>query len=181
MQFRQSRSGRQTALLLLVGALVLWVFALWMFGSTLELSLHHLVSSVNELLARKLSFARAVPAFLMLVLIIASPLLIWNILVEWAASYEISDAGLHFRSLGVSLLVPWHEISTVRIDTVGNEPSAEALVAGDPLSQLDSRLLRALYRSALGRCRLPIYSGIQDRETLIAEIERRTGMHAAAQ
>ena len=36
--YRISPSGRRTALILLVGALIIWVFALWTFSSTLGIS-----------------------------------------------------------------------------------------------------------------------------------------------
>ena len=83
--YRISSSGRRTALILLVGALIIWVFALWTFGCTLGISYNPL--AVLGVAARchpgrsrqGLSISQIVPALLMLVLIVATPLVIWNI------------------------------------------------------------------------------------------------------
>src|SRR5438477_11564218 len=107
--YRISASGRRTALILLVGALIIWAFALWTLRSTLGASDDPSVSFWQALrtnVENGLSISQIVPALLMLVLIVATPLVVWNILDEWAATYTPADDGLHFASLGVALTYP---------------------------------------------------------------------------
>jgi hypothetical protein len=69
-------------LILLVGALIIWAFALWSFSSTLNVSYNPLLfwSTLSTSFSQGLSVGQVVPALLMLVLIVATPLLIWNLL-----------------------------------------------------------------------------------------------------
>src|SRR5262245_22202966 len=114
--YRLSPSGRRTALILLVGALIIWGFALWTFRRTLGISYSPLLfwgslrAAIQGESGQGLSIGQIVPALLMLVLIVATPLVIWNILEEWAAVYTPTDAGLRFTSLGVALTYPWSGI-----------------------------------------------------------------------
>ncbi|HEU5087423.1 MAG TPA: hypothetical protein VFT99_08255, partial [Roseiflexaceae bacterium] len=68
--YRLSRSGRRTTLILLVGALMIWAFALWTLRSTLNISYNPFlfVSSLQTTLAHGLTVAQVVPAILMIVL-----------------------------------------------------------------------------------------------------------------
>jgi len=71
-------------MVLLVAALLIWVFAIWSFASTLRISYHplRLWPSLQQSLAEGLGVGQVVPALLMLALIVATPLLIWNLLEE---------------------------------------------------------------------------------------------------
>jgi hypothetical protein len=162
-----------------VSALAIWGFALWSLRSTLNLSYNPLEfwGTLSASLAQGLTIGQAVPALLMLVLIVATPLVIWNLLEEWAASYTPTDEGLRFTSLGISLLYPWDSIEAVqRVDDDSDDPFDEVLLREDYTGQIGNPLLRWLHAQAYGRRKLPIYAGIEQRNQLLAEIKQRAGL-----
>jgi hypothetical protein len=171
--YRTSPSGRRSALVLLVGALVIWLFALWTFGSTLGISYNPIAfwSTLRANVEQGLSISQLVPALLMLVLIVATPLVIWNICEELAASYTPSEDGLRFAALGVNLVVPWSGIRAIRrVDEDSDEPMDELILREDFTRQIRNPLLRFLHAQAYGRIKLPIYAGLEDRGELLAAI-----------
>jgi len=171
--YRISSSGRRTALILLIGALIIWVFAIWTFGSTLGISYNPIAfwGTLRASIEQGLSISQLVPALLMLVLIVATPLVIWNICEELAASYTPAEDGLRFAALGVRLLVPWAGISAIRrVDEDSDEPMDELILRKDYTSQIRNPLLRFLHAQAYGRTKLPIYAGVADRDDLLAAI-----------
>lgn len=175
--YRLSPSGRRTAIVLLISALIIWAFALWTFRSTLNIQYNplqfwgSLVATVQE----GLTIGQIVPALLMLVLIVATPLVIWNLLEEWAARYIVTDEGLRFDSLGVEVTYPWSGITAVRREDTGSDDPYDLLVlADDHTGQIRHALLRFLHNQAYGRRRLPIYAGIENRDELLAEIQARS-------
>ncbi len=179
--YRLSPAGRRQVLVLLVAALLIWAFAIWSFASTLRISYHPLAfwPSLQQSLADGLGVGQVVPALLMLALIIATPLLIWNLLSEWSAAYTPGAEGLRFQSLAVDLTCPWAGI--VRLDAVdddADEPLVELVLAEDLSTQIRQPLVRLLYRQAYPFRRLPIYAGLADRAGLLAELERRSGTPA---
>ena len=181
--YRLSPSGRRTALILLVGALIIWAFALWTFRRTLGISYNPLLfwgslrAAIQGQNGQGLSIGQIVPALLMLVLIVATPLVIWNILEEWAATYTPTDAGLRFASLGVDMTYPWAGIGAIRrVDDDADEPMDELLLREDYTRQIRNPLLRFLHGQAYGRTKLPLYAGLQDRDELLAEIRQRASL-----
>jgi 4-amino-4-deoxy-L-arabinose transferase-like glycosyltransferase len=177
--YRLSPAGRRTALLLMLAALAIWLFAIWSFGNTLGISYNPLafVGELRASLDAGLGLGKIVPALLMLVLIVATPLLIWNILEEYAASYTVSDDGLRFEALGVALTYPWAGMHAVRrSDADSDEPLDEVLLDSDYTKQVKNGLLRFLHGQAYGRKVLPIYSGLERRDELLAEIRLRAGL-----
>lgn len=175
-----SSMGRRTTLVLLVGALAILGFALWSFRSTLNLSYNPLEfwsslrTTIND---EKLGISQIVPALLMLVLIVATPFLIWNLLEEWAASYTPTNTGLRFRSLGIDILYPWSVIQGIqRVDEDSDEPLDEVLLTTDETQQIRNPILRFLHVQAYGRKKLPIYAGLEARDELLCEIRQRVGL-----
>src|SRR3954451_24606619 len=174
--YRISSSGRRTALILLVGALIIWVFAIWTFGSTLGISYNPVAfwGTLRASIEQGLSISQIVPALLMLVLIVATPLVIWNICEELAAAYTPSEDGLRFVALGVKLIVPWAGISAIRrVDEDSDEPMDELILREDYTSQIRNPLLRFLHAQAYGRTKLPIYAGVADRDDLLTTIHEQ--------
>lgn len=167
-----SAAGRRTTLMLLVAAVAIWIFALWSLSSTLTLSYAPLQfwPSLNATLARGLSMSQLVPALLMLVVIVATPLLIWNLLEEWAALYTPTAEGLRFESLGIVLLCTWDSLQALHTLDDSDEPHDELELSSDPTLQIRNPVLRLLHTQAYGRTRLPIYAGLADREQLLSEI-----------
>ncbi len=176
--YRLSRSGRRTVLILLVGALMIWAFALWTLRSTLNISYNPLlfVPSLQTTLAQGLTVAQVVPALLMIVLIVATPLVIWNLLEEWAASFTPTEHGLQFESLGVKLVYPWSGLVGVRrVDDDDDEPMDELLFDADYTRAISNPLVRFLHGQAYGRTRLPIYAGLEERDALLQVVAERAG------
>jgi len=177
--YRISPAGRRTALILLIGALIIWAFALWTFRTTLEISYNPVEfwGTLRQKIDAGLSISQIVPALLMLVLIIATPLVVWNILEEWAAAYTPAEEGLRFTSLGLALTYPWAGISAIqRVDEDSDEPVDEVVFKEDYTSQIRNPILRFLHGQAYGRTKLPLYVGLANREELLDEIRRRAGL-----
>jgi hypothetical protein len=181
--YRISSSGRRTAIILLVGALIIWAFALWTFRSTLGLGFNPIAfwgalrSSVEGENGQGLSISQIVPALLMLVLIVATPLVVWNILEEWAAAYTPAEDGLRFSSLGIALTYPWAGIGAIRrVDEDSDEPMDELLLKEDYTRQIRNPVLRFLHAQAYGRTKLPLYAGLEDRDELLGEIRQRASL-----
>lgn len=180
--YRLSSAGRRTTLILLVGALIIWGFALWSFQSTLNISYNPLRfwSTLSASVEQGLSISQLVPALLMLVLIVATPLLVWNLLEEWAATYTLTDEGLRFEALGVAVMYPWSAIGAVRrTDDDSDEPVDELLITGDFTGQIRNPVLRFLHSQAYGRNKLPIYAGLENRDELLADIRHQAGLAEA--
>ncbi len=176
--YQLSATGRRTTLVLLVSAIAIWGFAFWSFGSSLDLDWDYnpltFWSSLNARIEDGLTISQIVPAVLMLVLIVATPLLIWNLLEEWAARYTPTDEGLRFRSLGINIVYPWEDLSDIqRIDDDSDEALDELWFTNDHTRQIRNPVLRFLHAQAYGRKKLPLYAGLEEREHLLAEIRQR--------
>lgn len=181
--YRLTPSGRRTAIILLIGAIVIWAFALWTFRSTLGISYNPLAlwGSLRASIEQGLGVGQVVPALLMLVLIVATPLVIWNILEEYDAAYTPAEDGLRFQSLGVRVTYPWHGITALRrVDDDSDEPMDEIVLDTDYTAQIANPALRFLHRQAYGRTKLPLYAGLQERDALLDEIRRRAAHVADA-
>lgn len=177
--YRLSPAGRRTTLILLIGALAIWGFALWSFRSTLNIQYNPLIfwSTLTASIEQGLTISQLVPALLMLVLIVATPLLVWNLLEEWAASYTPTEAGLRFESLGFQVIYPWSAITAIhRVDDDSDEPMDELFITGDHTRTIHNPVVRFLHTQSYGRARLPIYAGLAGRDELIAEIRQRANL-----
>jgi hypothetical protein len=173
--YRQSPAGRRTTLVLLVGALIIWAFALWTLRSTLNLSYNPLrfLGSLQATIGQGLSVAQVVPAVLMMVLIVATPLVMWNLLEEWSASLTPTETGLQFSAMGFSVLYPWSGIRAIRrVDDDEDEPMHELVLDADYTRQIKNPLVRFLHGQSYGRAKLPIYAGLERRDELLEQIAR---------
>lgn len=170
-----SSAGRRTTLVLLVGSLLIWLFAFWTLRSTLNLSYNPLqfIGSLQATLDKGLTVSQIIPAVLMLVLIVATPLVIWNLLEEWSAVYAVGEAGLRFSAMGFSLDYPWEAVKTIRaVDEDVDDPMDEVLLDRGPTKPITNPLLRWLHNQAYGGRRLPIYAGLSQRQELIETIRQ---------
>lgn len=84
---------------MIIVAMILWVFAVWSIASTLRLRLHPAVFwfDLQQVFTQPPAIEQAVPALLMLVLIVATPLLLWNLIAEWDATFRLTNEGLSIR------------------------------------------------------------------------------------
>jgi len=187
--YRLSRAGRRVAYLLLVGSILIWGFALWTLKNTLKIGLRpqNILPSLKLLAKRILGYQgtqpltaeEAIPAIIMLVLAIVIPLLVWNIIEELRSSYSVGPAGITFRSWGIRLEYPWTEVAAVRqVDEESEDPLDELVVRTSRLSTIRGGLARFLHWQAYGRHKLPLYSGLEERDELLARIR---GYLAAAE
>ncbi len=181
--YRLSTTGRRIALLLALGGGVVWLFAVWKLADVLGISYLHLPSTLQAVVEGGLTASQIVPAVLLLVLIIAAPLLVWNVVEEWSTSYTVRDDGLLYDTVqGISVLYPWHAIKGLRrVDPEADEPVHELIVDQAGICQINSRVLRWLHRQAFGRSRVPIYAHVVDRDQLLDEIVARAGLAFSAQ
>jgi hypothetical protein len=181
--YRLSPSAKRQLLVLLVAALLIWAFAVWSFASTLRISYNplQLWPSLQQSLAEGLGVGQVVPALLMLVLIIATPLLIWALCEEWSAAYTPTPDGLRFESIGVRITYPWATIGGLRPADDGDDPLDELLLEGPQGAQITNPLVRFLHHQAFGANRLPIYPGVERRDELIAEIRRQIAAPAPSE
>jgi hypothetical protein len=180
--YRLGKAGQRMAYLLLVGATLVWIFALWTLKNTLKLGFRpqNIWPSLQNLArrilgaegAQPLTAEEAIPAVVMVVLLIVVPLLIWNIIEELRASITVGEGGLTFRSLGIELTYPWEEVANLQpADDEAEEPLDELILHRSRLSEIRSPLARFLHWQAYGRYKLPLYGGLEDREALIAQIQ----------
>ena len=175
--YRLSRAGRRMAWLLLFGGVLIWLFALWTLKNTLGIGVRTFLPSMQNLfnrlagIAEPLAAEEAIPAVIMLVLLVVVPLLLWNLIEELRASYSVGPAGITFRSLGVELAYPWSEIVALRpVDEEEEEPLDELVVRTSRLGSIRNPLVRFLHWQAYGRRKIPLYGGLEDREDLVARI-----------
>ncbi len=172
--YRLSATGRRTTLLLLVAGLIIWAFALWSFRSSLNIDYNPLnfISSLSASIEQGLNISQIVPALLMLVLIVATPLLIWNLIEEWGAGYTPEDDGLRFTAPGgINILYPWDDLAMLRQrNDDSDEPLDELVFHSDHTGSIGNPVVRWLHRQAYGKTVLPIYPGLQQRDELLATI-----------
>ena len=176
--FQLSGPGRRNAWLMLVGAGLIWVFAIWTFQSTLGISYvpGDVGASLGTMWSEGLTVNRTVPAIFMLVLMVAAPLTMWNISMELVCQYAVTDQGLRYRATGIDITIPWDGITEIRtVDGDSDEPSDELILRDAPSVQIANPVFRLLYSQAYGARVLPVYPGVSDRIELIAEIRRRSG------
>lgn len=94
--FAMSRDGRRQAIVLLLGVVSIWVFALWTLVTTLD---------------GGLDGAEWVTAALMLAVLLVAPLVGWTLLEELNARYTVSPGGLTYGTVGgIALTFPWKDI-----------------------------------------------------------------------
>lgn len=180
-------------MLLMIGAVVLWVTAVWMLGNTLNISYRHLPSTLGPLLQATiqgrpsegeyigLTTNQMVPAGLLLILVVALPLVMWSLCEEWFTRYTVTEQGLLYQTVGpIAVLYPWDSIRGIRrVDPQSDEPVDELIVDRSGLLQIKSRLLRWLHRVAFGRARVPVYAGVEERNELLARITVYSGLQPA--
>jgi len=169
--YRLTTVGRRTTLILIIGAILLWIFALSVLRSTLGIG-------AQEFNPWELGAGKLIPAAVLITMLVAAPLLLWSLWEEWTTSYTVGDDGLTYRTVpGIALHYPWSAIRGLRQGD-GDDAIAELIVQPDR-EQIRNPLLRWLHRQAFGANRVPIYADVEARDELVAEIFQRSGLAAS--
>lgn len=176
--YRLSTGARIAAGGMALGVVAAFGAAIWKLPAVLGASWDDLWGTLGAAWAAGWTAAQVVPALLMVAVIVAAPLLAYNLVEEASASYLVRDDGLLFGVVpGVKLLYPWSAVRGLGpVDPEESEPAYELRVDSVGIRQLRSPLLRWLHRQAWGRSRVPIYAHVAGRDELIGEILERTGI-----
>ncbi len=95
--FPISREGRRQAIVLLLGVITIWIFALWSLISALD---------------GGLGGVEMVTSLLMLGILVVAPLVAWTLLEEANSRYNLDDEGIRYHSIaGIDLEYRWDELS----------------------------------------------------------------------
>jgi hypothetical protein len=190
-----SKEGRRQAIILLLGVISIWVFALW---------------SLITILQDGITGVEWVSSLLMLGILVVAPLVAWTTLEEANSRITTDDNGITYTTLGgITLRYAWADIAGFKDkgrkgrvarfflgdDDSDNdktdriEDKARAVKAGedgemppedepetllltlhkDPAGQIANPVVRFLHKQAHGDA-LPIYGGLENRKALLAEI-----------
>ena len=191
--YPMSREGRRQALVLFVGAVSIWVFALWTFVTILE---------------NGITGVEWVSSAFMLGILLVAPMVGWALLEEAYSRVTTSDRGIRYRTLaGVDLTYSWEEVvgfkskgswgrvarfflgdegegrASERVRDVEadsdiekeseDEPETRLLeVRQDRTGQIANPLVRFLHRQAHG-AHIPIFGGLENQSALTGEIASR--------
>jgi hypothetical protein len=174
--YRLSAAGRRMTLLLMLAALLLIVFALYMLQGALGIRYSAFRSTLRAATTQGLGPAQLIPAGILLTMLVAAPLLLWSLWEEWSTSYTVADDGLTYRTTpGIALKYPWTAVKALR-GADEDDAILELVVEPSPDARIRNPLQRWLHRQAFGRGRVPIYPGVAGRDELLAEIVERTGL-----
>lgn len=186
--YRLNSTGRRATALLALGALAVWLFAMWklpdvLSGPSVRVSYFALPSTLSTAIEQGLRVNQIVPALLLIVLTVAGPLLLWNLAEEWSTTFIVRDDGLvHDTVQGISVLYPWSTIRSLRrVDPESEAPNYELIVDRAAVQPIRNPLLRWLHQQAFGRNRILIYARIDGRDELLQEIVTRAGLQNIVQ
>ncbi len=172
--YRLAAAGRRTTLIMMIAVLLLWVWALWMLPTTLGVRVLALRSSFLAAVSAGFGVNQLVQVAIMIVIVVAAPILLWTLWEEWNTSYTVGDDGLTYRTTsGFAMHYPWTHVRALRDD---GSDRAELIVSNDGIAPVSRPLLRWLHRQGYAANRIPIYAGVEARETLIDDIMRRSGV-----
>lgn len=175
--YRLTPAGRRTTIIMMIAVILLWVFALWMLPTTLGVRVLELRSTLDAAIDTGFRVSQLIQAAILVLMIVSAPLLWWSLWEEWNTSYTVSDDGLTYRTIkGIALHYPWTHVRELRAD---GDDRAEVLVSNEGVMQIRQPFLRWLHRQGFGPGKIPIYAGVEARETLIAEIIRRSNIRHA--
>jgi hypothetical protein len=196
--YPMSKEGRRQAIILLLGVISIWIFALW---------------SLITILQDGITGVEWVSSLLMLGILVVAPLVAWTTLEEANSRITTGDNGITYTTLGgISLRYAWADITGFKDkgrkgrlarfflgdDDSDNdktdriEENARAVKAGEdgemppedepetlllnlrknPAGQIANPVVRFLHKQAHGDA-LPIYGGLENRKALLAEISSR--------
>jgi hypothetical protein len=164
--------------MLMIAGLAIWFFAFAVLRATLQISYLHLLSTLSAAIRQGLGPGQLILAGILLAMIVAVPLVLWNLWEEWSTSYTVTDDKLIYRTTrGITLEYSWSMLKGIRPAEADGIP-ATVMVREDASRQIPNRFLRWLHRQVFGIRTIPIYSGVEDRDELLAEIARHSNTAA---
>jgi hypothetical protein len=194
--YPMSREGRRQALVLFVGAVSIWVFALWTFVTILE---------------NGITGVEWMSSVLMLGILLVAPMVGWALLEEAYSRVTTSGGsggGIRYRTLaGIDLTYSWEEVAGFKskrsrgrvarffLGNEGEDKSGERVrdveadsdidnenedepetrlleVRQDRTGQIANPLVRFLHRQAHSN-HIPIFGGLENHNALTGEIASR--------
>ncbi len=159
--YRLAAVGRRTTLIMMIAAILLWVFALWMLPSTLGVRILALRSTLAAAISAGFGVSQLIQAAILIVMIVSAPLLLWALWEEWNTSYTVGEDGFTYRTTGgVVLHYPWSHVRELRTD---EGDTAELIVSNDGIAPIRQSWRRWLHRQGYDLGRIPIYAGIEAR------------------
>ncbi|HEY1017149.1 MAG TPA: hypothetical protein VGE07_30825 [Herpetosiphonaceae bacterium] len=160
MTYRLSAAGRWKLAALLTATVLCWLLGLVLYRQAWA-------PPPAEGVARPPLQGQVVPGYLFGALLLAAPLLAWDVLAELTARYAVLPEGLRFRSLLLDVTYPWERLQSLK--PAGQPGRLDAVAAPGPLA-LAGRLL---HPQTYGRHRVPIYPDVAGRDELVAAIRRQ--------
>ncbi len=202
--YPMSKEGRRQSIILLLGVISIWVFALW---------------SLIAMLPDGISGVEWVTGLLMLGILVVAPVVAWTLLEEANSRVIADDAGITYSTIGgIRLAYSWADIAGFKdkgrkgriarfflgdddsdnsksksIDTEENTPVVKTgkdedeetppddepdtmllTVRKDLTPQIANPVVRFLHKQAHGND-LPIYGGLENRMALLSEISSHIG------
>ncbi len=194
--YPMSKEGRRQAIILLLGVISIWVFALW---------------SLITIFQDGITGVEWVSGLLMLGILVVAPMVAWTLLEEANSRITTDDSGITYSTLGgIHLRYPWTDIvgfqdkgrksrlarfflgdddkdgdsnkqnkeeeiaRTVKAGEDGetpleDEPETRLLTLRNKPASIPNPVVNFLHRQAHGDA-LPIYGGLENRKALLEEI-----------
>jgi hypothetical protein len=178
-----SREGRRQAIVLLLGVISLWVFALW---------------SLINILQDGISGTEWVSLLLMLGIVLVAPVVGWALLEEAGSRITTGENGIRYHSIGgIDISYKWEDLagsqptgrmgkvtrfflgddkvetssdsSELEADRDDVEPDTRLFHTPDRTVQITNPMARILHKLSYGAS-LPLYGGIERRDDLLIEI-----------
>lgn len=174
--YRLTRQGRLLTLSLMAAVVLLWVFALLSLPGVLGITYGDLPGSLLAAAQDGFDASELIPGAILVAMLVAAPVVLAGLIEEWSTRYGVTDDALLYQTLpGIMLRAPW---STIRgLHGAEREASvAEVIVPPEMVQSIRSPVLRAVHRHAVGADRIPIPWGVENRDDLLAEIVRRSGL-----
>lgn len=166
MMYRLSAAGRWKLAALLAATALCWLLGLVLYRQAWA-------PPPAEGAARPPLQGLVVPGYLFGALLLAAPLLAWDLLAELTARYAVLPEGLRFRSLLLDVTYPWQRLQSLKPagrGAAGFQPGRIDVTAAPAPLALVGRLL---HPQTYGRHRVPIYADVAGRDELVAAISRQ--------
>ncbi len=174
--YRLTRQGRILTLSLIAAVVLLWIFALLSLPGVLGMSYRDFPGSLWVAARDGFDASELIPAAILVAMLVAAPMVLAGLVEEWSARYGVTDDALLYQTLpGIALRAPWTAIRSLR-GAERDASVAEVMVPPETLGAIRSPILRAVHRHAIGADRIPIPWDVENRDDLLAEIVRRSGL-----